>query len=204
MVVLFISLISVFFFVFVLLDLTSHLPRLSGSSLGLNGLGFAFQTMANTIKRIFLVIIPPALGFIAVYGDPVDVFTAVLSAHAAASVSFFVVFLSRRKLASLFSGAILRYSEGDSLLLSFRKGLAGAKPFQNGVDIRFSLRAIRSDILLPAIWIFFFYTGSGFLVNILAMITHEYSAIILQLTGALNALGTFVLAFFLDPRISRV
>ena len=36
------------------------------------------------------------------------------------------------------------------------------------------------------------------------MITHEYSAIILQLTGALNALGTFVLAFFLDPRISRV
>jgi len=204
MIVFLISLVSLFFFAFVFLDLASHLPRLSGSSLKLNGLGFAFQTMANTVKRIFLVIIPPTLGFIAVYGNPIDVFTAVLVSHATASISFVLAYGFRRKLTSIFDGAILHYSEGNSLVLSFRKGFINTRIVQNGIDIRFSIHSIRRDILFPAVWIFFFYTGSGFLVNILAMISHEYSVIILQLTGALNALGTFVLAFVLDPKISRV
>ena len=197
-------LISMLFAIFVFLDLASHLPRVCGSALRLNGLGFAFQTMVNTIKRIFLVLIPPSLGLVVFYGEPLDVFIAVFSCHAAASLSFVVAYMSRRVLASALSEAIRFYSEGNSLVGSFVVGVKGPKMGQDVVSLKFTIGSIRRDIFIPAVWIFFFYSGSGFLVNLIAMISGEFSVVILQLTGALNAFGTMVLAFFLDPRISRI
>lgn len=58
-------------------------------------------------------------------------------------------------------------------------------------------------ILALATWVFAFYSASIFSINILGEYFSEYSSIIYQLVGFVNAFGTLVWAFFLDPALSR-
>lgn len=196
--------VSCLFSVFVFLDLVSHAPRLSGSLLGLNGLGFAFQTMVNTVKRIFLVLIPPALGLVAINGKPTDVFVAVFTSHFSAIISFLVVFFSRQWIVDFFCSTIRSYAEGSGIMSAFADKFRNKRNNEKPIEIKIDARSVRGEIFLSAVWIFFFYTSAGFLINIFAVASPDYSFIILQLTGVINACGTLVLAFFLDPRISRI
>ncbi|PRX26636.1 Protein of unknown function [Meinhardsimonia xiamenensis] len=200
----FMVLVSIFFSLFVFLDAISHMQRLAGSVAGLNGLGFAFQTMVNTLKRIFVVLFPPTLGFVSVYGSKFDVFASILLAHVAGAVSLVIFFLMRVAVFRFSYYTIKLYSEGGGVfnsIMEARNEFRGEGP---ALDLRLSLDKVNGKLVTWAVWVFFFYASSGFLVNIAALMWAEYSTVILQLTGVLNAFGTIALAFFLDPQITRI
>jgi hypothetical protein len=51
--------------------------------------------------------------------------------------------------------------------------------------------------------VYFIYGSSLFFINILGAEFQEQSAVIYQLVGIINALGTLLMSFYLDPKISR-
>jgi len=192
------------FAAFVFFDLLSLMPRLSGSHLKMNGLGFSFQTIINTIKRIFLVLIPPSVGVIALNGTVSDVFYAIYLAHAATIASFTLAYVLRDVFFRYFCKMIVQYSQGESLRKSAILAIRREHSISGLAQIKFNRENVRFELLPVIVWIFFFYASSGFIINIIASVLPEYSVIVLQMTGFFNALGTMALAFYLDPKISRI
>ena len=59
-------------------------------------------------------------------------------------------------------------------------------------------------LFLSALWIYFFFGSVYFLINIAGYTFKDYSTVVLQLTGIINATGTLILAFYLDPLLARI
>ena len=99
---------------------------------------------------------------------------------------------------------MLDFYENGKLLSALVLGIKSSSSYEIN-EKYFNLAEKRIDVrlLIPATWIFFFYSASPFLINILGVKFSEYSNIILQLTGLCSALGTLALAFILDPKLSR-
>ena len=198
------ALVCLLFSAFVLLDIVSLMPRLSGSLLGLNGLGFSFTIIANTVKRVFVVLFPPAIGVVALHGSPEDVFRTIFLSHFSAFFVFIVSYRHRYFLFSYFCSTIKSYSSGHRLFSSILRAHKYRHACAPNIDLTFSIAMISFRLLPAALWIFFFYAASGFMINIFAILAPRYSIVILQLTGAINALGTLALAFYLDPKVTRI
>jgi len=58
-------------------------------------------------------------------------------------------------------------------------------------------------LALSSSWVFFVYGSALFFINLFGAKFQENSAIIYQLVGIINALGTLLMSFYLDPKISR-
>ena len=63
------SLVILLFSLYALFDAIALLPRVAGSILNKNGLGYTFSIMVHTLKRVFVVSYPPVLGWIALQGE---------------------------------------------------------------------------------------------------------------------------------------
>lgn len=63
--------VIIFFAFYVLLDCIAVVPRIAGSILGKNSLGYSFSNIASTIKRIFVVAYPPLLGWLSINGEDI-------------------------------------------------------------------------------------------------------------------------------------
>lgn len=197
---------------FVALDVISLFPRIAGSLIGKNGIAYSFQVMTTTLRRVFIVIYPPLLGFINISGSLDDLFRIVLVSYGAAVLTLFSIFMLRVKILSFYCASLNDFSENGKLLQAFLTGFRNANQWNDVCrDISFNQMQLQADkkrfsstIVLTATWIYFFYAGTPFLINALGMKFNEHSSIILQLTGLSNALGTLALAFFLDPKLSRI
>jgi hypothetical protein len=197
---------------FVALDLVSLFPRMAGSLIKKNGIGYSFQVMTATFRRVFIVIYPPLLGFISIDGSLNTLFQVVLISYGTAVFSLIAIFLLKNRILSFFCASLDEFSENGKLSRAFAVGFRDAYKWADvaqGVFLdksRPSSEKITFDktIVLTAAWIYFFYSSSPFLINVLGLKFSEYSNIILQLTGLSNAIGTIALAFFLDPKLSRI
>lgn len=198
---------------FVFLDVLSIFPRASGSIVKLNGISYSFQVIVNTFKRIFIVSYPPLIGLIIIYGDLADLIKTVFLSCLFAIIPLFLCIFLRRKILKYFCYFLVSYNKTGWLLRSAI--LVGRKDnsveeinfFDKILDEKFiSLKSknINLPILFLASWIYLFYGSSMFVINLIAYRFADFSSVVLQLTGLINALGTFVMAFFLDPKLSRI
>lgn len=196
--------VAVLFAAFIALDAISLFPRKAGASLEKNALGYSFLVMINTLKRVFIVLYPPALGLLAMHSGMTAFPKAIAIAHVLGVVSLACVYLLRNQVIAFFTGFITLYSSGHRLhraaLIALRMVAPGVAP-KNRLEL--PVHNIRARIALPAIFIFFFYSASGFIINIFAVAFADYASFILQLIGIINAFGTLMMAFVLDPMISK-
>jgi len=212
----FLQLIVVLFFsAFVFLDITSIATRVSGALIGKNALGYTLLVMVNTIKRILIVSYPPLIGIIAFIGTPHDVISVVYYCYAASAVPLVLAYIARNFILTAFAMFIVHYSRSGKMLYSVRASILYRRApwmlMNEKVVEKFSFkndelfrRNIDKQLLLLALWVSVFYTSSLFLINIMGAIFSSYGAVLYQLVGLVNAFGTLVLAFFLDPKLSRL
>lgn len=196
---------------FVLLDVLSALPRIAGAMLGVNGIAYSFQVMANTLKRVLIVLYPPFLGVISYMGEYRDFILTIALSYLLGMVAVVACFLMKVKILAYLCRLLHAYGKSGKLWQAFRLSF-----FTSGGVNSFNVEAHRlineempfakllPEIFYPATWIFFFYGASVFIINILAFRFPQYSPVILQTTGLFNAFGTIALAFYLDPKMSRI
>ena len=152
------------FTVYVFLEATSITPRIAGAFVGANGVGYAFGSMLNTVKRVFIVSYPPVLGWLAISGE--SLYPAIFISYFFGSVALLLTFALRFVLVTFFARNISAYSDGVSLIsLLFGRAKVGRvfdiKPegLKNNINIK---------LVVTSSWIYFVYGSSMFVVNILA------------------------------------
>lgn len=192
--------VIIFFAFYVLLDCIAVVPRIAGSILGKNSLGYSFSNIASTIKRIFVVAYPPLLGWLSINGE--DIYSVIYLSYFFSAFGIAAVYFSRKKLTIFFIDYINRYSSSGNIIKSFFGVLVDKESkvhesFSSSKGIDWHLVGIGS-------WVYFIYGSSLFFVNIIGHHFSNYAPIVYQTIGLINALGTIVFSFVLDPKISRV
>jgi hypothetical protein len=185
-----------------LLDALALLPRVAGSHLGMNGLGYTFSVMVQTVKRVFVVSYPPLLGWISISGG--ELYSTIYWSYFVGVVALLIVFTFRFALIRYFMVLIDDYSMSGSLwaaVCSEKSKNGNRKEFIEH-DFNFNLK-IDKRLALSSSWVFFVYGSALFFINLFGAKFQENSAIIYQLVGIINALGTLLMSFYLDPKISR-
>lgn len=197
---------------YVFFDLVSINARAAGAVFNRNALGYSLAVMVNTVKRIFLVLYPPVLGVIALLGGVDDVVASVFACYLFSALPLFLMVKWRRNVMTRCSIFLLYYSRTGHLAYSAFRAMRMKSGLRQYVDVRIGqtyfraprVRKFSYSIVFTATWVYVFYSSSLFIVNLVGVIHAEYGPIVYQLVGLVNALGTIVFAFVLDPKISRM
>lgn len=197
-----ISALVIFLFVlYAILDAIALLPRVAGSLLEKNGLGYTFSLMVQTLKRVFVVSYPPLLGWVALQGG--SLYPIIYAAYFFGGVSIVLVSVFKYPIIRCFVHLIDGYSISGSIFFAVFKHKFSEKKFfvdKGSFDLNFKLNR---SLVYSSSWVYFVYGSSLFLINILGAKFSDQSAVIYQLVGVINALGTLLMSFYLDPKISR-
>ena len=195
------SLVILLFSLYALFDAIALLPRVAGSILNKNGLGYTFSIMVHTLKRVFVVSYPPLLGWIALPGEglyPTIFWSYFWGALVVALVSIF-----KYPIIGYFIHLIQGYAIGGSVFYAVFKHpfrLHESMASKGWVDFSFKFD---QSLIYSSSWVYFIYGSSLFFINIFGAEFQDHSAVIYQLVGIINALGTLLMSFYLDPKISR-
>jgi hypothetical protein len=193
------------FSAYVIFECLSVLPRVAGAIIGSNALGYTFSVMMGTIKRVFIVSYPPLLGWLAMSGE--SLYSVIFASYFFGGIGATVVILIRNRLVGGFIGVLRNYSSGANLFHSFSLFKIGFRdpedPSPDGDSLKQGQNIICIKLAFSSAWIYFVYGSSLFFINLIGSIYSDYSAIIYQSIGIVNALGTLLMSFFLDPKISR-
>ena len=195
------SLVILLFSLYALFDAIALLPRVAGSILNKNGLGYTFSIMVHTLKRVFVVSYPPLLGWIALQGEglyPTIFWSYFWGALVVALVSIF-----KYPISGYFIHLIQGYAIGGSVFYAVFKHpfrLPESMASKGWVDFSFTFD---QSLIYSSSCVYFIYGSSLFFINIFGAEFQDHSAVIYQLVGIINALGTLLMSFYLDPKISR-
>lgn len=211
--VVFIMCIAFFFSGYIFFDAMAVIARASASLMSRNAFGAAIEKMMNTLKRLMIFFYPPILGYFIIKDDLNSIMISIAISYVLAAVVLILLIIKRHSFLLYFCLVTKKFTNGETILKSFiyKKNeiyFAEAESFFSSVDHSFKLAKI-SDVTkyprltLTASWIYFIFGASIFSLNILALAFAQYAPIILQCLGLINGLGTLVLAFVVDPVVSR-
>lgn len=193
--------------IFVFLNTISIIPRVAGSQIDNNALGYSFTQMLNTIKRIFIVTYPPLLGWITLQKGIDTLIITVVFSFVSSLFFILLAYGMRFVLINYFVALIKRYSEGYSLLKSITYPFSEKSKMVSYDFLHQNTKSndlINWKIFYTSSWVFLANGSALFIINILGAVYAEKAAIIYQLVGVVSALGTIVMAFCLDPMLSRI
>jgi len=188
------------FGLYALLDALALLPRVAGSHLGMNGLGYTFSVMVQTVKRVFVVSYPPLLGWISISGG--ELYSTIYWSYFVGVLALLIVFTFRFALIKYFMILIDAYSTSGSLWGAVCIKKSNNIYLEEVKEVNYNLR-IDKRLVFSSSWVFFVYGSALFFINLFGAKFQEHSAVIYQLVGIINALGTLLMSFYLDPKISR-
>lgn len=177
------------------------MPRVAGSILGSNGLGYTFSVMVSTLKRIFVVSYPPLLGWLSSNGE--SLYSVIFISYFSGVCALVFVVFFRLSLIRFFVRVIYDYSRGRSFISIFFDG--PRSQFRKDLPKVSGTRIFDVNLMLiiSSSWVFFIYGSSLFFINLFGSMNQDKSAVIYQLVGLVNALGTLFMSFFLDPKLSK-
>ncbi len=204
--------VSVFIIVaylfYAVFEVLSIIVRIAGSVEDLNAAGAAFEKVMGAIKRIFLFLCPPALGYL-VYIDNMPLLTVtIFTSLAAAAGASLIMLLALQPLAIYFLLVVQKFHKGSHILPALFVGKENDKNARKKINSQptsiFSESSPSVVIFVTSIIVSFVYTASIFVVNIIASKTDGVGLIVVQLNGFINGIGTILVAFVLDPVVSRL
>lgn len=201
------ALIVSLFSLFIFIDSISVLPRLIASDIGSNALGASLQSMANTIKRFALVLIAPLLGILAMTGTQQELVGTIIVSFAVGTAVFVITTLKHGAFKFLFEGLLtMLVQKSVSIRALFALFMDSLQVHQEGFRLSifsFGEQNINPEVRALSILIFTLYVNAVFIINIMARIYSDFSSVLLQTSGVVTALGTILMAFWLDPILAR-
>ncbi|MHA6332447.1 hypothetical protein ACXYL9_02085 [Qipengyuania sp. CAU 1752] len=194
--------IVLLFYAFAFLDAIAQIPKYIGGAMSLGGVGFTVSNIIHTVKRVFVVSYPPIVALYLLSHDLDALFKVIFACYFGSALIVWIVLQNRTHFERMLARQIHAFGSGGSLWkawtwpevpsdVEFPSTADGEKTFEFG-------------LFLSALWIYFFFGTVFFLVNVLGYAFQQYASVILQLSGLFNAMGTLILAFYLDPILARV
>lgn len=200
--------VGLIFSAHVFLDVVGILPRIAGTKIGKSNLGYSFQIIIATFKRVLGVSYPPILGLLVIRFDLEQLFYVVALAYSLSLVGLAFAVISRARLLLAFEHAIQNYADGKNTLRALAVG--SMKSFQASANeiekanSEFSIiGSVDRRLILLGSWVFGVYSVSMFTINLVASAIPQLATVILQCGGLINAFGTVIMAFFYDPNVSK-
>lgn len=198
----------------VFLEAASAIARPAGAISGKNSMGYTTTVLINTFKRVFMVLYPPIIGVIAALGGAEAVINTVYFCFFASLVPMYLASKYRESIMLGLVQFVIVFSRGRGFIFAaspwFRKrnylrvaAVVMIEDYRKTNPRRRILEQIDAKILLLASWVLAFYSIAVFSINIAGAYFPHYGAVIYQLVGMVNAVGTLVWAFVLDPILSR-
>lgn len=203
-----------FFGASVFFEMLSAVARPAGAIVGMNSMGYTLNVLINTIKRIFMVIYPPIIGLISTLGGVEAVTRTIVACLIFSAIPMYVAMRSRDIFLIRSAQFILLFSRNIGLIAALVSIFSKRAAFEGRVKRLVEEHTLKSDkrsfygsldvkIFLLASWVLGFYTIAIFAINLAGAHFSEYGAVIYQLVGLVNAVGTLVWSFILDPIMSR-
>lgn len=200
--------VGLIFSAHVFLDIVGILPRIAGTKIGKSNLGYSFQIMIATFKRVLGVSYPPILGLLVISFNLTQLFYVVALAYLLSLAGLALAVISRARLLLAFEYAIQNYADGKNTLRALVAGMAkiwrspSNKVKSSGNEFEIIGPVDRRLVLLGS-WVFGVYSVSMFTINLVASAVPQFATVILQCGGLINAFGTVIMAFFYDPSVSK-
>jgi len=187
------------------IELAAILARIAGVKSDNKVLGYSVQQSVYMATRLMIVCFLPLLGFVVDVGVSKNAYhwLSHLSLVAACGLGFFVI-LFRARIVNYFSDVVQRFSVKKSgLFKCFFFCLPGLAKNGGGEDVReiFNVSAARKVFLLSLL-VYSIYSCGVFISFYLALIFPEHKVSLSQVSGVVNALAAFLLAFVIEPRIA--
>ena len=195
-------LIIFLFLAFAFLDALAQLPKHIGGAMSLGGVAFTVSNIMHTVKRLFVVSYPPVIAIYLLSAGLESLFRIIFICYFGAAAIAGLVFIKKDVFQKLLARQIYAFGSGGSLWKPWKWG--EVPDFAVNAPDNSDGKIVEVRLFLSALWIHFFFGSVYFLINVLGYTFKEYSSVILQLTGFVNAMGTLILAFYLDPVLARV
>lgn len=214
MIVLLAAVSALLYSISVFLEAASAIARPAGAISGKNSMGYTTTVLINTFKRVFMVLYPPVIGIIAAFGGADAVIYTVYFCFLSSLIPMYLASKYRESILLGLVQFVLVFSRDRGFIVAAstwvkkRRYLRNAatlmiEDYRKGNPRRHILEQVDTKILLLASWVLAFYSIAVFSINIAGAYFPHYGAIIYQLVGVVNAAGTLVWAFILDPMLSR-
>jgi hypothetical protein len=192
-----------------LLEFTAILARVSGIKANSNMIGFTIQRAVFVGTRFFIVLLLPMLGLIVdmrVSAESYEIMT--VAALLGASVVSVGAFYKQDEIVRYYEKVIFNYKEsGNFMRAFFTRSTARANEIRNSSitkEINSAWANVEGrKIIFQSMIVFAIYSTGFFISFYVALSNYEYRAFISQLSGVVNSIGTVLLTFFVEPRISR-
>lgn len=202
----FLLLVPVAFAIIHFLEFSAITARLAGIKAKSHMLGYSIQQAVYVATRLFIVLLLPMLGFVVDRKVEAAQFqTMALFALFGAAALSFLAFALQRRLVTYYTEVINRYSKGGGFVKAFW-GSSSSNSHRESIWLIIKSAMLihegRSIALQSAI-VFSIYSTGIFISFYTALQYFEYRASISQLSGIINSVGTVLLTFFIEPRISR-
>lgn len=194
--------VIILFVIFSLLDLISTMPRYIGSQLEINASGSSFQNIVNTVKRFFVTLLGPAIGILSLSFTVTELIFVFALATLISIFVFVLALCYYNFILTYITKVMMDYKRGANIGESFfKKSTASDQPsvrldciYQSGVNIR---------VFILCFMIYTLYFNAVFFINVVALLNSDISQVLYQMNGLVTSIGTLLLAFVLDPYLSR-
>lgn len=189
------------------LEFTGIMARLGGIRSKSHMLGYSIQQAVYVGTRLFIVMLLPMLGLIVDTQIEKSSYRAMaVSALFGAAALSFMAYLLQNKVVSYYIGVIKSYKKTGNFVGSFFTfpATADQRPLSIGEQIKLAWASAEGKRIIFQSMVVFSIYGTGIFISFYAALSnYEYRASISQLSGIINSLGTVLLTFFIEPRISR-
>jgi hypothetical protein len=188
------------------LEFSAITARLAGIKARSHMLGYTIQQAVYVATRFFIVLLLPMLGLVVDSQIEQQLFhrmalTAVLGAAALSLLAY----VWQARLVAYYTGVISRYSAGGNFSRAFWGSSALFEPVAPRMVVLSGLARSKEarTIVIQAAIVFSIYATGIFISFYAALQNFEYRASVSQLSGVINSVGTVLLTFYIEPRISR-
>ncbi|WP_133240356.1 lipid II flippase family protein [Pararhodobacter oceanensis] len=190
-----------------LLEFTGIMARLSGIRAKSHMLGYSIQQAVYVGTRLFIVALLPMLGLIVdTRIDAKQYMVMAISALAGAAILSLSAYILHGYFVGYYDSVILKYKKSGNFATSFFSTAKGQDRSSVSIIERINLILSNTEgrrILIQSAIVFAIYGTGIFISFYFALLNFEYRASISQLSGVVNSIGTVLLTFFIEPRISR-
>lgn len=200
-------LVPFFFSAIHFLEFTATMARLGGLRAKSHMLGYSIQHAVYVGTRLFMMMLLPTLGLVVDTRTDIESYQVMaISALIGAAAFSMAAYMMRGYIVGYYENVILKYQETGNFTASFLVSFkTGAEPVLSFAEM---LRVVWANVegrkvMVQSVVVFAIYSTGIFISFYAALSYFEYRASISQLSGIINAAGTVLLTFFVEPRISR-
>ena len=186
------------------LEIASFGARVAGRLTNRAALGTTLSQTLHSLSRFLLIIFLPALGYIVESGISIDDYlTLVLLAYTLAFIISIIMLIKLNSLQHFYQVIFAKYND-NTIPIAILKSLISKKTDLNTKDCgNFTFDKIILKKTLVSFLAYIFLITGFFNAFMLAVLFPENRLTLSQFTAAFHGFGAVILAFYLDPMLSR-